>query len=79
MLGKVTVIYNNDYEYDCSKVVEEDNGSDLNTYTNLYDIDPLSTMTYHVVAKLPKEVETSKEPLCVQFSINGEDYVFNIR
>mgnify|MGYP002620979301 CR=1 FL=1 len=79
VLGNITVIYDDSYEYKCSKVVEEDNGEDLNTYTSIYDIDPLASMEYYIVAELPEEVQNSNKPLYVKFSINGEDYVYNIR
>lgn len=79
VLGNVTVIYDDQYEYACSKVVEEDNGEDLNTYTSIYDIEPLTTMTYYVVASVPTEVQTSTSPLSVKFTIDSVDYVYNIR
>lgn len=79
MLGNITLVYNNNYEYSCSKVIEKDNGQDLNTYTNLYDIDPLATMNYHIISEVPEEVQNSSDPLFVKFAINGEDYVLNIR
>ena len=72
-------MYNDNYEYSCSKVIEEDNGQDLNTYTNLYNIDPLATMTYHIICEVPVEVQNSSYSLYVKFAINGEDYVLNIR
>lgn len=79
MLGNITLVYNDNYEYSCSKVIEEDNGQDLNTYTNLYNIDPLATMTYHIICEVPVEVQNSSYSLYVKFAINGEDYVLNIR
>ena len=79
MLGNITTIYDNSYEYKCSKVVVKENGRDLNTYTSIYNINPLESMEYYILTELPQEVQNSTKPLCVQFSIAGKDYVYKIR
>lgn len=79
VLGSIKVLYNDEYEYTCQKVVETENGASLNTYTSTRDIEPLTTMTYYFVASVPTEVQTSTSPIAVKFTIDNIDYVYNIR
>lgn len=79
VLGTVKVLYNDEKEYTCQKVVEGENGGTLNLYTSTRDIEPSATMTYYIVASVPTEVQTSTSPIDVKFTIDNVDYVYNIR
>jgi len=79
VIGKVTLVYDGEYEYDCGCVVEKENGSNFNGYPNLYDIKPLETMRYHIMAQVPKEVSDSKKKIDIKISIDGEDYIYHAR
>lgn len=80
VIGKATVIYDEQYEYECGCVVEKDNGKNFNVYTNTSEIKPLETMRYHIMVEVPKEVKDNQDKkIDVKISINGQDYVYHVR
>ncbi len=64
ILKRVKIIYDNKYEYNCSFVTIDNNG-DFKSYTNLYNINALETMEYHMLAQLPREAQNSGKALKV--------------
>lgn len=78
-LVSVKLIFDNNYEYICSTVTEEDDGSDIETYTNLYDIEPLKTKKYHFAVEVPAAVASSDKPLKAIINANGNSYTYIIR
>lgn len=78
-LLSVKVKYDNNYEYNCSLVTEDAKGNELETFPNLYSIEPLKSLKYRFVAEMPKEAEDDGKPLQVIISVNGNTYVYNIR
>ena len=60
-------------------VTEDASGEKLETYPNLYSIDPLKSLKYRFVADVPKEIETDGKPLQDVITINGNIYLYNIR
>ena len=79
VLDYVRLIYDDQYEYFCTFVTEEDNGKNLNSYTSIYSINPLSKMTYHMLAMVPSEVKSSSKSLEVIISADGTDYKCTLR
>lgn len=78
-LLSVKLKYDNNYEYMCMLVTEDASGEKLETYPNLYSIDPLKNLKYRFVADVPKEIETDGKPLQAVITANGNIYVYNIR
>lgn len=78
-LMSVKITYDNNYEYNCSLVTENSSGDKLETYPNLYGIDPLKSLKYRFVVEVPKEVETDGKPLKATITSNGNTYIYNIR
>ena len=74
ILDYVKLYYDNNYEYYCSFVTEENNGGNFNQYTTLYSIDPLQTMSYHMIASVPEEVKNNSKRLQVVISVDGQEY-----
>ncbi|WP_052675751.1 hypothetical protein [Paenibacillus sp. IHBB 10380] len=78
-LADVKIKYDNKYEYNTFKVLEEGSGEDF-TYANISSIEPLKTGTLLYLAEIPKEiVTTDKKPLNAEIEINGETYEYKIR
>ncbi|MGE5391553.1 MAG: hypothetical protein ACM3PE_10885 [Deltaproteobacteria bacterium] len=70
--------YDNKYQYTGFCSIEESGGGDL-TYSNITNIDPLTTAVMHYIIEVPKEVETSGKTLELTVSINGEEYLYKVR
>ena len=77
-VAAVKVIYDNNYEYRCSSTIEEDNGTDF-TYTNITDIDPLTTGVIHYLCTVPDEVGSSGKPVVFVVNFNATNYSYQIR
>lgn len=73
ILDSVKCIYDNNYEYNCFFVTEEDNGSNFQ-YTSIYDIKPLTSLSYHMLASVPEEIKNNSKPLYVLISVDGKEY-----
>ena len=78
-LLSVKVKYDNNYEYNCSLVTEDASGNELESFPNLYSIEPLKSLKYRFVVEVPKEIETDGKPLKVTINANGNTYVYNVR
>lgn len=74
ILDTVKIFYDDQYEYNCFSITEEDNGNDFNTFTSLYGIDPLTTLTYHMLASVPDEVKNNSKSLYVLISVDEKEY-----
>lgn len=79
VIDSVKILYDNDYEYFCNFVVENDNGSDLSEFTSIYAIEALQTLQYHMIAVLPASVKEDGKPLQAVISVDGEEYLYNLR
>ena len=77
-VATVKVIYDNNYEYRCFSTIEEDNGTDF-TYTNITDIDPLTTGVIHYLCTVPDEVGSSGKPVVFVVNFNGTNYSYQVR
>mgnify|MGYP004562468757 CR=1 FL=1 len=78
-LLSVKVKYDNNYEYNCGLVTEDAKGNDIETFPNLYSIEPLKSLKYRFVVEMPKEVENDDKPLQAIITAKGNTYVYNIR
>ena len=76
-IGKIIADYNNGYTYSGFIVVKDSNTGF--TYANITDIDPLETKSIKWLIECPEEVETSSNPLFLEFTINGGKYKLIIR
>lgn len=73
------IIYDNNYEYICTVSTENANGSDIETYTNLYNIEPLETLKYFLISEVSQEIVDSGKPIKAIINVNGNSYSFNIK
>lgn len=78
VLKRVKLIYDDTYEYDCSFVTVDKNG-DFQNFTNLYDINPLTTLEYHMLSEVPSEVKNSGKRLVCQIEVDGSVYKCRLR
>lgn len=78
-LLSVKLKYDNNYEYNCSLVTEDASGNELESFPNLYYIEPLKSLKYRFVVEVPKEIETDGKPLKATIVANGNNYVYNVR
>lgn len=78
-LLSVKVKYDNNYEYNCGLVTEDAKGNSIETFPNLYSIEPLKSLKYRFVVEMPKEVENDDKPLQAIITAKGNTYVYNIR
>ncbi|BFH60480.1 bZIP transcription factor [Paenibacillus azoreducens] len=70
--------YDDKFSYDAFSVLEENGGGNF-TYTNITDINPLSSNTVIFLAEVPKEVETGNKSVTAEVKVNGETYLYKIR
>ncbi len=70
--------YANKYEYTGFSIIEEDNRSDF-TYSNITSIAPLSTEYMHYLFAIPDDVVNSSDSIEISFSIDGNEYTYNVR
>ena len=78
-LMSVKILYDNNYQYNCSLVTEKSSGNELETFPNLYSIEPLKSLKYRFVVEVPKEIETDGKPLKAIITANGNTYIYKIR
>ncbi len=77
-VGDIKVKYDDQYDYTSFSAIEEKGGGDL-TYTNITDIDPLTTSTLHYICEVPKEVQTSSKSVIATITIDNQDYQLKIK
>lgn len=70
----IKCIYNGKYNYDGFICTEEDDGSDLDSYSS---IDPLDTRTMYYLIEVPVEVE--KGPTELEIYLMGETYYYKVK
>lgn len=73
------IVYDNNYEYVCTISTEEADGTDIETFTNLYNIEPLETLKYFLVSEVSEEIVDSGKPIKAIINVNGNSYSFNIK
>lgn len=78
-LPKAIIKYDNKYEYSCTLIVEEDDGSNMEGYDWYMDIDPLKTKKFYYYVEIPKEIENDGKSLSLEMNIQGNDYSLKIR
>ncbi|MBR1540732.1 MAG: hypothetical protein IJ629_06245 [Clostridia bacterium] len=80
MLGYGTLVdVKNDNTYNLVKVVEENNGTNLNNQTSIYKISANQEMIYHVIVEVPQDVINDTGELYINLYMNGENYMYQIR
>ncbi len=77
-VGDVKVKYNDQYDYTSFSAIEEKGGGDL-TYSNITDIDPLTTSTLHYICEVPKEVKSSGKSVVATLTISDQTYQLKIK
>lgn len=70
------LIYKDRYEYDGFEVAEESGGNDFDI---LSYIAPLTSVKFHVLITVPKEVEISEDPLRLEVTSGSNKYIIKIR
>lgn len=71
--------FDNKYEYDMFSTIEERGGGTF-TYTNITDIEPLTTGKVYYLAEVPKEISKKKDKsVNVEITIDGNIYNLKIR
>lgn len=73
------LIYDAKYEYICTVSTEESDGTDIETFTNLYNIEPLETLKYFLISEVSEEIVDSGKPIKAIITVNGNSYSFNIK
>ncbi len=76
--AKVTVKYDDKYEYDSFSTIEESGGGNF-TYTNITSIEPLKSGTLHYIAELPIEASEDNKSIKIYVSLQGTDYIYTLR
>lgn len=76
MSAKLT--YAGKYEYSGFSMIEENNRGNF-TYSNITSIAPLITEYLHYLFEVPAEVESSSEPIEIEFVIGGNTYSYKVR
>lgn len=74
----VKLIYDNKYEYRSFSFVEENGGSDF-TYSNITNIDPLTSKNLHYLIEVPTEVQDSDAEVAIIVNVNGEKYKYQLK
>jgi hypothetical protein len=79
----VELIYNDKYHYKCSDVLEDSSyggGNNLDPYTSVTSIDPLTSKTMHyIVLDIPKEMATDDKPVNAIITIQGQKYQLKVK
>lgn len=73
------LIYADNYEYVCTVSTEKADGTDIETFTNLYNIEPLETLKYFLISEVSEEIVDSGKPIKAIITVNGNSYSFNIK
>ncbi|MGN1080506.1 MAG: hypothetical protein ACI4QV_00280, partial [Acutalibacteraceae bacterium] len=76
-IGKVTANYNDGYTY--SGFVIVDDSSTGFTYANITSITPLETRGIKWLIECPQEVAETANALFLEFTVNGEKFVYYVR
>ena len=79
----VELIYDDKYHYKCSDILEGSSyggGNDLDPYTSVSSIDPLtSKMMHYVVLSVPKTMATDEKPVNAIITIQGQKYQLKVK
>lgn len=78
-LPKATIIYDGKYKYNCTIIVEEDDGSDLDGYDWYMNIEPLKSKTFYYYAELPQEAKEDGKSLTLRIELKNNSYELKIR
>ncbi len=77
-VGNVAVTYDGKYKYTAFSIIEKENRGNF-TYTNITDIDCLSTEFLHYLIEVPDEVINSKKTIDADLIVNENTYKIKIR
>jgi len=78
-IAKIKMKYDNKYEYDTFSTIEESGGGTF-TYTNITNIDPLTTRKIYYLVEVPKTIAEEKETAIeAEITINNNTYLLKIR
>ena len=73
-----TLKYSSIYQYNGFSIIEEDSRSDF-TYSNITSIAPLNTEYMHYLFEVPEEVSTNDKSIKIVFTIDGNNYTYEVR
>lgn len=78
-VAKVKMKYDNKYEYSAFSTIEESGGGTF-TYTNITNIDPLTTRKIYYLVEVPKTIgEENETAVEAEITINDNTYLLKIR
>lgn len=78
-VAKVKMKYDNKYEYTTYSTIEESGGGTF-TYTNITNIDPLTTRKVYYLVEVPKTISEENETAVeAEITINDNTYLLKIR
>lgn len=78
-VAKVKMKYDNKYEYTTYSTIEESGGGTF-TYTNITNIDPLTTRKVYYLVEVPKTIaEENETAVEAEITINDNTYLLKIR
>lgn len=77
-VAKVKMIYDNKYEYNTFSTIEYKNGESF-TYTNITDIDPLTSGKLYYLVEVPKAIGEDSKPVKCEITVNENQYIYNVR
>ncbi|HAT6800105.1 hypothetical protein LVT94_19025 [Clostridioides difficile] len=69
--------YNDGYKYSSQTIVEDETTGF--TYDNITSIDPLETKGVRFIIDCPDEVKTSDKPVILNFTFDGNKYVYKMK
>lgn len=78
-IAKIKMKYDNKYEYDTFSTIEESGGGTF-SYTNITNIDPLTTRKIYYLVEVPKTIaEENETAVEAEITINNNTYLLKIR
>ena len=78
LFGGVKLIYDKDYEYSGTSIVEKESRSDF-TYSSITSISPLTTEYVHYLFQIPESLQNESGSMVFQFRIGDSLYQYQVR
>ncbi len=77
-VAKIKMIYDDKYEYNTFSTIEYRNGESF-TYTNITNIDPLTTGKIYYLVEVPKSISDDSKSIKCEITIGENQYTYNMR